>query len=255
MKLLGIDVGGSGIKSGIVDTKKGKLVSERYRIPTPQPSKPEKVAKVVKEIVAHFNWKKEVGCAVPVVVNRKGISKTRGNIHKNWKGCDITTLLSKTCKLPFKLLNDADAAGTTEMTFGAGKGKKGLVMTITIGTGLGSGVFYDGILIPNFELGRIFHTNGKPIEFYAASSAKDRENLSMKKWSKRFDFFLHHIDRIASPDLFIIGGGISKKFDEFKDHLSVKVPVVVAETKNNAGIIGAAMAAEELVKQSYDVGD
>ncbi|MEM0992475.1 MAG: ROK family protein [Bacteroidota bacterium] len=249
MKLLGIDVGGSGIKGGIVDTEKGKMVSERFRIPTPQPSKPKKVAKTIKKIIDHFEWEDIVGCALPVVVDRNGISKTYGNIHKKWLGYDIKSRLEDTCGLPFKLLNDADAAGTAEMTFGAGKEKQGLVAMITIGTGLGSGVFYNGTLVPNIELGRIFHTNGEPIEFYAASSAKEREDLSMKKWSKRFDFFLRHVDRIISPDLFIIGGGISKKFEKFKDQLTVSVPVVVAKTRNNAGIIGAAMAAEQEAHQ------
>jgi polyphosphate glucokinase len=246
MEILGIDVGGSGIKGAIVNTFTGEIISERHRIPTPKPAKPKSVAKSVKLLVHHFKYKGPIGCAFPTVIDNNGISKTQGNIHKKWINCDVRTLFSNTCKLPFIIKNDADAAGIAEMTFGEGIGKKGTVILVTIGTGLGTGVFRDGLLIPNIELGRIFHKNGEPIEFFAADSARKRENLSIKKWSQRFDFFLNHVNRVFSPDLFIIGGGISKKFEEFKDYFTVPVPIVVAATRNNAGIIGAAMAASEL---------
>lgn len=246
MEILGIDIGGSGIKGAKVNAYTGELASERFRIPTPQPAKPKAVAESVKELVAHFNWKGPVGCAFPTVIDKNGVSRTQGNIHKKWVDCDVKSLFSKKCNLPFIILNDADAAGIAEMTYGEGKGKKGTVILVTIGTGLGTGVFRDGLLVPNVELGRIFHTDGKPIEFYAADSARKRDNLSLKKWSKRFDFFLNHVNRVFSPDLYIIGGGISKKFEEFKENITVPVPVVVASTRNNAGIIGAAMAATKL---------
>lgn len=246
MEILGIDIGGSGVKGAIVNTDVGELVSERYRIPTPQPAKPKGVAKTVKQLVQHFKYRGPVGCAFPTVIDSNGISRTQGNIHKKWVNCDVKNLFSKACNLPFVIKNDADAAGIAEMTFGKGVGKKGTVILVTIGTGLGTGVFRDGLLVPNIELGRIFHTNGEPIEFYAADSARKREKLSLQKWSQRFDFFLNHVNRVFFPDLYIIGGGVSKKFEEFKDYFTVPVPIVVASTRNNAGIIGAAMAASEL---------
>lgn len=242
---LGIDIGGSGIKGAIVNTKTGELTSERHRIPTPQPSTPDAVAQTVSELVEHFNWKGAVGCSFPAVVI-DGKCRTSGNISPLWLGVQADKLFSDACGgLPFFIANDADLAGVAEMTLGAGRGKMGKVIMITIGTGLGSGVFQDGVLVPNLELGRIFHTNGEPIEFYAADSARKREDLKLSEWAKRFDFFLNHIVRICSPDHFIIGGGLSKKFNKFKDHLTVDVPIEVAQFKNNAGIIGAAMYARK----------
>lgn len=244
MQILGIDIGGSGIKAAVVETQTGELVSERHRIPTPKPAKPEAVAATVKEMLEFFNWKSTVGVSFPTVIV-EGKSLTQGNIEPEWKDCQADELFEETCGQKFFILNDADAAGMAEMTFGAGKDQKGTVITVTIGTGLGSGVFRDGRLVPNIELGRILGKNGKPIEFWAADSARKREELSLKKWAKRFDFFLNHVVRTMRPNLFIIGGGLSKKMDKFKEHLTCEVPVVVAEFKNNAGIIGAAMFAEQ----------
>jgi len=245
MEVLGIDVGGSGIKGAIVNTQMGELISERRRIATPRPAKPKPIAKVVKKLVDHFGWKDQVGCSFPtVVVNGK--CKTAGNISSKWMGVHLDQLFSEACGgLPFKVGNDADLAGLAEMKFGAGKGKMGKVILVTIGTGLGTGIFFNGHLVPNFELGRILYKNGKPIEYYAANSARKKENLKLKKWAKRFDFFLNHVTRIASPDYFIIGGGLSKKFDKFEKELSVDVPIEVAQLRNNAGIVGAALFCEE----------
>lgn len=244
MEILGIDIGGSGMKAAIVDIEKGELVSERYRIPTPKPSKPKAMAAVVKELVTHFDWNGPIGCAFPAVIDR-GISKVAGNLDAEWTGTNVKKLFSKTVgNLPLYVANDADVAGLAEMKLGAGKGKNHKVILITIGTGLGSGVFYNGVLIPNIELGRIFHIDGKPIEFYASDAARKREGLKLKEWAVRFDFFLNHIIRISSPNYIIIGGGLSKKFDKFKDYLSVDVPIEVAHFRNNAGIIGAAMYAQ-----------
>ncbi|MFT5165316.1 MAG: polyphosphate glucokinase [Saprospiraceae bacterium] len=250
MEILGIDVGGSGIKGAIVNAATGKLVSERHRIPTPRPAKPGPMADVVHELVDHFNWKGVVGCGFPTVV-MNGQCKTAGNINPEWVDVQIDQLFSKRCNgLPFHVGNDADVAGLAEMTFGAGKGKKGTVILVTIGTGLGTGYFYNGLLIPNIELGRILYEDGKPIEFFAADSARKREKLTMEEWAKRFDFFLNHVVRVFSPAHFIIGGGISKKLAEFKHQLTVNVPLEVAHFRNNAGIVGAAMFAHQEIKSN-----
>ena len=243
MEILGLDVGGSGIKGAIVNTETGELVSERHRISTPKPATPELIADTVKSVVDHFNWKGDVGCSFPTVI-LNGKCYTAGNISPEWIGVQVDELFSKKCNgLKFSIGNDADLAGIAEMSLGAGKELTGKVIMITIGTGLGSGVFYNGELIPNMELGRMLHTNGEPIEFYAADSARKRDELKLKEWAKRFDFFLSHVVRICSPEHFIIGGGLSKKFDKFKVYLTVDVPIEIAKFKNNAGIIGAAIIA------------
>jgi polyphosphate glucokinase len=242
MKILGLDIGGSGIKGAPVDIETGQLTAERFRIPTPIPTKPESVAETVQAVVDHFNWTGPIGCGFPTVVNN-GKSMTKSNIHKSWVGVQVDQLFSEKTGLPVTVINDADAAGLAEMTFGAGKGKMGLVVTVTIGTGLGTGVFYNGILIPNFELGRIYYKNGKLIEYFAADSARKKENLTYTEWGKRFNKFLKHTVRIISPDLFILGGGASKKLEKFENEITVDVPVIVADNKNEAGIIGAAVAA------------
>lgn len=247
MHLLGIDIGGSGMKAAIVDTELGKIIGERYRIPTPKPSKPKAVANGIKDIIEHFSWKEAVGVSFPTVVV-KSKALTGSNLGEDWKDKKLNELFTKTCGNQFYILNDADAAAMAEMRFGAGRDKNGLVMVITIGTGLGSGVFFNGELIPNFELGRLFGENGKPIEFYAADSARKKENLSYEKWAKRFDFFLKHLVRNFRPDLFILGGGASKKYDHFEKYISIKTPILLAEKRNNAGIIGAAHFAEQQLK-------
>lgn len=244
MELLGIDVGGSGIKAAMVDTDAGTIIGERYRIATPDPSRPPAVVEVIGQLLQHFDWHGPTGVCLPTVIAH-GRSLTSGNIDEEWRGFPIQDYLNTECGQPFFVVNDADAAGMAEMKFGAGAGKQGLVIVVTIGTGLGSGVFYNGQLIPNIELGRIFGKDGKPIEFYAADSARKKYGLSYKKWGKRFDFFLNHIVRVFSPDLFIIGGGASKKLDKFSKQLTIRVPLVVAEKRNDAGIIGAAMYAVE----------
>lgn len=244
MELLGIDVGGSGIKAAMVDVDTGTVIGERYRIATPEPSEPSAVVEVIGQMLQHFDWPGPTGVCLPTVIVN-GRSLTSGNISRNWRDFPIQEYLQKECGQAFYVLNDADAAGMAEMRFGAGIAKQGMVIVVTIGTGLGTGVFYNGELIPNIELGRIFGKNGEPIEFYAADSARKKENLGYKKWGKRFDFFLNHIVRVFSPDLFIIGGGASKKLDKFKSQLTIDVPLIVAEKRNNAGIIGAAMFAAE----------
>ena len=242
MEILGIDVGGSGIKGAPVNVETGELLAERHRIITPKPSKPVEIAEAVKEMVEHFGWAGPVGCGFPTVIHH-GKSVARGNIHKTWLGVQVDELFQNRTGLPFTVVNDADAAGMAEMAYGAGRGKMGLVIMVTIGTGLGTGVFFDGKLIPNFELGRIYYKNGELIEYFASDAARQREALSYKAWGKRFNKFLKHVIRIFSPDLLILGGGASKKYDRFKDQITVDVPIVIAESQNNAGIIGAAVAA------------
>jgi polyphosphate glucokinase len=245
MEFLGIDIGGSGIKGAIVNTETGELITERYRIPTPQPAKPEHIAQVVKELVNHFEWKGAVGCCFPTVVVN-GQCRSASNLHEDWIGVQIDELFSEYCDgLPFFVANDADLAGVAEMELGAGKGIMGKVLMVTIGTGLGTGFFFNGQLISNAEFGHIRYTNGKPIEHYAADSARKREDLKIKDWAKRFDEFLHHVVRVFSPDHFIIGGGISKKYEKFENLLTIEVPIEVAYFKNNAGVIGAALFAKE----------
>lgn len=244
MELLGIDVGGSGIKGAIVDTIKGELITERHRIPTPDPSKPDAVADVIKELVDHFKYRGPVGCGFPTLVHH-GKAKLHSNLDPEWQGMQIDSLFKEKTGLPFVVINDADAAGIAEMTHGAGKGVNGVVIMITIGTGLGSGFFFNGKLVPNFELGRLIYKK-ELFELYAADSAREREGLSYKKWGKRFNKFLVHIDMLFSPDLIILGGGASKKLDEFRSKITIETPVIAAESRNEAGIIGAAMAAMDL---------
>lgn len=245
MEILGIDVGGSGIKGAIVDVESGKLITERFRLPTPQPSRPGKVAETIKAIVDHFDYKGPVGCGFPTLVHH-GMARLHSNLHPDWVGVQIETLFKKHTGLPFIVINDADAAGVAEMSHGAGKGKDGVVIMITIGTGLGSGFFVNGELVPNFELGRLLYKKNTLFETYAADSARTRDELSWGDWGKRFNKFIQHIDMLFSPDLIILGGGASKKMDRFKDKLKIDTPVVAATTQNEAGIIGAAMAAVKL---------
>ena len=247
MKILGIDIGGSGIKGAIVNTKTGELLTERFRIATPKPATPEAVAKVVSEMVTHFNWKKAVGCSFPTtIVDGKCIHT--GNLSEEWLNVKVDKLLKKTCKLPFYVSNDADLAGLAEVTLGAAKKEKGVVIVVTIGTGIGSGLFYNGKLVPNLEIGKMLHTNGEIIEFYTADSVRKKENLTLEEWALRFDSLLEYIKLVFTPSLIVLGGGISKKYDDFKRHLTTEVPIQVAAFKNNAGIIGAAMYARKKSK-------
>lgn len=244
MQMLGIDIGGSGIKGAIVDTRSGELKSERHRLSTPKPATPERIAATVRELVNEFDYDGEVGCCFPAVVIG-GEVRTAGNIHRSWLGTRADTLFSDATGLAFRVCNDADAAAIAEMRLGAGVGLDGMVITITIGTGLGSGVFLDGLLVPNIELGHMFGKDGDPIEQYAGNRARKVNELSWTEWGRRFDFFLARTVRVMSPDHFILGGGASKKLGKFEDAITVSVPVHVARFRNNAGIVGAAVAAAQ----------
>jgi polyphosphate glucokinase len=246
MKVLGIDIGGSGIKGAPVDTEKGKLLEERFRIPTPEGAKPADVAIVVKKVAKHFNWKGPIGCGFPAVIQH-GIARNASNVDKSWIGTNAQELFSKATGCPVHVVNDADAAGMAEMRFGAGRGQNGLVFIVTVGTGLGTALFTEGVLVPNTELGHI-ELDCFDAESRASDAARKREDLSWKKWAVRFDHYLDAIENLFWPDIFIIGGGASKRMDKFMDQLSVKAEVVPAQLKNEAGIIGAALAGEKALK-------
>ena len=246
--ILGIDIGGSGIKGALVDVGNGELIETRYRIPTPQPSKPKKVAKVVKKIADHFEWDGPVGATFPAIL-RDGVAHSAANVHKQWIGTDGRTLFEERTGLPFELINDADAAGIAEMTYGAGKGREGTVLMLTLGTGIGSALFRDGLLIPNTELGHLMF-KGSDAEHYAAESVRDEKDLSWKKWGKRVGRYLDHVEFLFSPDLIIIGGGVSKKHEKYFGYFDTDAQVVPAEMLNEAGIIGAAFVAHRATQRN-----
>lgn len=241
-KILGIDIGGSGIKGAIVNTKLGKMKTKRYRIPTPNPATPDSVAQVIMKIVKHFNWDGIIGVGFPGVV-QNGVAMTAANLGEIWAGTNLNLLFSEITECPVYVVNDADAAGTAELKFGAGKGYKGVVMLITVGTGLGTVMFSDGKLVPNLELGHII-LNGDDAEKYASDAARKNGNLNWDEWADRFNEYLARIEFLTWPDLIVIGGGASKKDDKFFQHLTTRAKVVPAELLNEAGIIGAAVAAK-----------
>jgi len=240
--ILGIDVGGSGIKGALVDVDRARLVSDRQRIATPRPSTPDNIARVVAELVGRLGGSGPVGCSFPAVII-DGAARTAGNLDPSWRGVQVDRLFAAQTGRSFAVINDADAAGIAEMEFGVGKGLTGLVIMVTIGTGLGTGVFYNGQLIPNIELGRMPGKDGEPIEFYAGDRARKAGDLDWAEWGGRFNYFLERVVRVFSPDHFILGGGASKKLDRFADEIRVDTPIHLAKFGNNAGIIGAALAA------------
>ena len=245
MRILGIDIGGTGIKGALVDISTGVMQTERLRIPTPSPAKPHAVAAVVAQLARQFEWKGAIGCGFPGVV-RRGVTLTAANVHKQWVGLNAAHLFSQATGCGVVVVNDADAAGLAEVSFGAGKNKRGVVMMVTIGTGLGTALFIDGILVPNTELGHI-EIGGQDAELTASDAARQREKLSWEKWATRFDRYLGTLERLFWPDLFILGGGAVKKAERFMPLLNLRTPAVTAEMGNNAGIVGAAMAAKNLV--------
>ncbi|MBT8092656.1 MAG: ROK family protein [Gammaproteobacteria bacterium] len=242
-KILGVDVGGTGIKAALVDTSTGELLSERHRVATPANSTPQNMAAAVQKLLSEFDYSGTVGCCFPsVIVN--GEARTAGNIDKSWRGTPVAAEFQNATGLPFVVLNDADAAGIAEMRLGAGIGLQGMVIMVTIGTGIGSGIFYNGQLIPNIELGHMPGKDGQPIERYSGNRARKLNDLSWQEWGPRFNYFLERTARVCTPDHFIIGGGVSKKFERFKHTITVPIPIHIAKFQNNAGIIGAAEAVE-----------
>ena len=245
MVIMGIDIGGSGIKGAPVDVDKGEFLAERQRLDTPQPSTPAAVAETVVRLIKQFDWQGPIGCTFPAVVQH-GVVRTAANVDQAWVGTDGEALFRAATGYPVRVVNDADAAGIAEMTFGAGKGRKGVVILLTFGTGIGSAIFIDGILLPNTEFGHV-ELRGKDAEHRAAARIKTEKDLSWKEWSARVDEYLQYMEKLFSPDLFIIGGGVSKRFDKFAPYLHTQAEVIPAQLQNDAGIVGAAMAAKDLV--------
>lgn len=243
MEILGIDIGGTGIKGAVVNVETGELVTERHRIPTPKGATPDAVARTIKELIDHFQWEGKVGCGFPAIVS-EGKARSASNIDKSWIGIQVDQLFEKKTGLSFSIANDADAAGMAEIMFGEGKDTNGVVIIVTIGTGVGSGFFIDGKLVPNTELGLVPYKSYKRFEMFVADSARKRDQLSFSKWGKRLDKFLQFIERTFSPDLIILGGGASKKMEKFQGKITVQTKVVPAKFENNAGIVGAALLAK-----------
>lgn len=243
--VLGIDIGGSGIKANAVDIDIGEPVGHRLKIDTPRPSTPEAVASVVVELADRFDTTGPVGCTFPAVV-RHGVTLSAANVDDAWIGRDAAGLFTEVLGRPVVVMNDADAAGLAEMRFGAGQNREGVVICLTFGTGIGSALFTHGVLVPNTEFGHLNFRGYDSVEEWAAASARDRENLSWSEWGKRVDVFLRHLERIFTPDLIVVGGGVSRKFDKYGQELSTRCEVKPAELRNQAGIVGAAMAAASL---------
>jgi polyphosphate glucokinase len=242
MQVLGIDVGGTGIKGNIVDIESGNLIAEKLKIKTPTPATPKAILDCVTQMVDHFNWRgKQVGIGFPAVI-KNGYSLTASNIDAEFINYPISEVFNKSLGCDTTIVNDADAAGLAEMTYGEGKGVKGLVIFITLGTGIGSALFLDGRLIGNTEFGHLKYKKSI-FEKYASNSARENKHLSWRKWAKELNVYLNHLDLLLSPDMIIIGGGISKNFNMYGPLLSVKTVVKPASMMNDAGIVGAAMAA------------
>jgi polyphosphate glucokinase len=240
MHALGVDIGGTGMKAAPVDVAAGKLLADRIKIDTPRPATPQAMAEVVARLVKSFDWSGLVGIAFPGVVV-KGVTLSAANVDPAWIGLDTRDLFAKATGLEVSVINDADAAGIAEMTFGAGKGEAGTVVMLTFGTGIGSALFIDGVLVPNTEFGHI-EIRGKDAEKRAAEIVREEQDLSWDKWAGRVDEYLKHMEALLSPDLFIIGGGISKRADKFVPLLTgIRARIVPAAMLNDAGIVGAAM--------------
>lgn len=242
MALLGIDIGGSGIKGNLVDAESGELDADRFKIETPHPATPDAVAEVVGRVVEHFGYEGPVGCTFPAII-KNGVARSAANVDESWIGTDVDALFEKATGQPFTVVNDADAAAIAEMEFGAGKGRDGVVIVLTLGTGIGSGMFVDGELVPNTEFGHMHFEGHAPVETWAASRIRKEEDLSWEEWAGRVDDFLHHLDRVFSPDLFVLGGGVSRKWEKWGHVLTSSVDTVAAQLANEAGIVGAAMRA------------
>lgn len=242
MRALGIDIGGTGVKGAVVRTGKGRLATDRLRIPTPHPATPDAVTATVARIVEHFDWRGPVGATFPGVV-RGGTVLTAANVDPAWIGTDAARRFSEATGCPVTVGNDADAAGLAEARFGAARSARGVVVVLTLGTGIGSALLVDGRLVPNTELGHLT-LHGDDAERYAAESVREHLGLSWDDWAARVDEYLHLVESLFWPDRFVLGGGVSKKADKFVPLLTCRTPVVAAALRNEAGIVGAACLAE-----------
>ncbi len=239
----GVDIGGTGIKGAVVDTVTGELVTPRVRIATPHPSTPEAVAKVVARLVRDADWHGIVGATFPAII-KHGVARSAANVDPSWVGTDVDAAFTATTGTEVIVLNDADAAGIAEARFGAAKGVAGVVILLTFGTGIGSAVLVDGRLVPNTELGHL-ELGGHDAETRAAASVKEKHEMSYKKWAVRVQEYMAHVERLFTPDLFVVGGGVSKDSEKWVPLLELNTAVEPAQLLNNAGIVGAAMAAAE----------
>ncbi|MFF1542897.1 polyphosphate--glucose phosphotransferase [Streptomyces sp. NPDC058291] len=244
MQIFGVDIGGSGIKGAPVDLDKGDLAQERLKVLTPHPATPESVADGVRQVVENFGWSGPVGLTFPGVVTGGSTIRTAANVDKSWIDTDARALFSERLGgLPVTVVNDADAAGVAEMSFGAGRDRRGTVILLTFGTGIGSALFVDGVLVPNTELGHL-ELHGHDAEKRASSKAKEDHELTWEHWAHRVQKYLAHVEMLFSPELFIIGGGVSRKAEKFLHFIEdIKAEIVPAQLQNNAGIVGAAMRA------------
>jgi polyphosphate glucokinase len=244
--LIGIDIGGTGIKGGIVDLKKGKLLGERFRVPTPQPATPEAVAEVVAQVVAELSGRPEapdadspVGVTFPGIIQH-GVVHSAANVDKSWLNTDIDALLTARLGRPVEVINDADAAGLAEARYGAGAGVDGTVLVITLGTGIGSAFIFNGNLVPNAELGHL-EIDGFDAETKASAVARERDGLTWDQYSVLLQRYFSPVEILYPPEQFIVGGWISIRAVEFGPYLNLRTPIVPAELKNEAGIVGAAV--------------
>jgi polyphosphate glucokinase len=244
---IGIDVGGTGIKAAAVDTHSGDVLGTVLRVPTPQPAGPEEVTAAIADLLEDLSPAvsagSPVGIAMPAVI-QQGVARSAANIDDSWIGLDTNRYLTDALNRPAQVLNDADAAGLAEVRYGAGRDRAGVVIVLTFGTGIGSGLFVDGALVPNTELGHL-ELRGREAEKWAAESVRERKGLSWQKWGKRVDEYLRHLEMLLSPDLFVVGGGVSKKSTKFFPYLATRAEIVPAQLLNEAGIVGAAVAASD----------
>ncbi|MEE9374082.1 MAG: ROK family protein [Saprospiraceae bacterium] len=245
-QVLGIDIGGTGVKAAVVDTENGELLTEKIKYATPKPSYPSEVMKVVNKLIDDHDWRgKPIGCGIPCII-KNNVIHSAANIEKSWLNVNLDDLFEREIGQEATFMNDADAAGFAEITHGQGRNTKGTVLMLTLGTGIGSGLFRDLRLIPNTEFGHLEHK--KSIwEHYASNSAREKKDLSWQEWGAELNEYLNHVNLIISPDLIILGGGVSKKYEKYRPYLNLDVPIVPAKMLNNAGIIGAAMNAVNAV--------
>lgn len=247
--VLGIDVGGSGIKGALVDTKRGELIEERFRLETPQPATPEAMAETFARVVEGTGYTSgPIGVGFPAIVHN-GTALSAANIDKSWLGRNVERLFGQTVGKRVYVCNDADAAGLASRMAGSARKERGTVLFLTLGTGIGSAMFTNGKLVRNTEFGHVYLKGMKIVaEKYCANSIRKKKELSFEEWGKRLDEYLHHMNRLTTPDLILLGGGVSKKFDLFSQYLTIDVPVRPAELRNEAGIIGAALYGEDCAK-------
>jgi polyphosphate glucokinase len=250
-EILGIDVGGSGVKGAPVNIETGELTGERFRLQTPQPATPDALTTTIAEVAKHFNWQGKIGVGFPAAI-KNGTAYTAANIDPEWIGTNGQALIEGKTGCRVTMLNDADAAGLAEISFGAGKGVPGTVIMVTLGTGIGVGMYVDGRLVPNTELGHII-IRGKDAERRASAGVREERDYSWKKWGRLLTEYFHELERLFWPDLFIVGGGVSDEWEKMEPHIQIETKIVPAKMFNLAGIVGAAIAAQRAQSLPADI--